>query len=114
MNIVQKVGAVFILFALGAGTAMADRHWHDDSHFRVFISPYWTPYWGSVYYPPYYYRPYYYAYPQPPQTYIEQEAPASPASNYYWYYCPTSKAYYPYVKRCSVPWQKVVPTPPNQ
>lgn len=114
MNIVQKVGAVFVFSVLGAGTAMADHHWHGGPHVGVFISPYWAPYWGPAYYPPYYYRPYYaYPQPEPPQTYIEQEAPAAPVSNY-WYYCPTAKAYYPYVKRCSVPWQKVVPTPPNQ
>ena len=28
----------------------------------------------------------------------------------YWYYCPASKTYYPYVKSCEEPWQAVQPT----
>jgi hypothetical protein len=120
MNVVQKVGAILLFSALGAGAAMADHHRHGGSHFGVVINPFWGPaYYPPAYYPPYYYRPYreplYYWYPQvqQPQTYIEQEAPPAPVTNY-WYYCPTSRTYYPYVKRCSVPWQKVIPTPPNQ
>jgi hypothetical protein len=34
-------------------------------------------------------------------------APGPPA--YYWYYCPDSAAYYPYVKRCATSWLTVVP-----
>jgi hypothetical protein len=30
----------------------------------------------------------------------------------YWYYCPYSRAYYPYVQECPGPWQPVVPHPP--
>jgi len=29
-----------------------------------------------------------------------------------WYYCPESKAYYPYVKECPGGWQQVAPQPP--
>ena len=32
------------------------------------------------------------------------------APSYYWYYCEDPPGYYPYVQRCSVPWQAV---PPN-
>ena len=34
----------------------------------------------------------------------------------YWYYCPDSKAYYPYVQQCPTAWLKVIPqtTPPHQ
>jgi hypothetical protein len=48
---------------------------------------------------------------------IQEQAPvydqetAQPAEQYYWYYCPDSKTYYPYVKQCSTGWMKVVPTP---
>lgn len=76
--------------------------------------------WGYYYPPPYYYYPPYYpqttvVVPSQPQTYIEQapqaapQAPA-PAQNF-WYYCPNSRAYYPYVKDCPAGWQRVSPTP---
>ena len=89
---------------------------------RVFIGvgPYWG--WG---YP----GPYYYGYPSPPyhppvavvqqpQVYIEQpaavaqppavssEAPPAPESAY-WYYCPSSRDYYPNVPSCSEAWVRV-------
>lgn len=32
----------------------------------------------------------------------------------YWYYCSTSKAYYPYVATCKIPWQKISPVPTQQ
>jgi len=68
------------------------------------------------YYPPYYYPPYY---PAPvvlqrPPVYVEQSpqaAPSAPAPSNYWYYCSESNAYYPYVKECSVGWQRVAPQP---
>jgi len=28
---------------------------------------------------------------------------------YYWYFCPDSKNYYPYVKQCPNGWLKVIP-----
>jgi hypothetical protein len=74
---------------------------------------------APFYYP--YYRPYYYYYPYPPAVivrppaptvYIEQGQPAPVQSGAYWYYCPDSQTYYPYVDRCAVPWQRVVPQPP--
>jgi hypothetical protein len=36
-------------------------------------------------------------------------APPRPS---YWYYCPSSNAYYPYVKDCPEGWQQVAPQPP--
>jgi hypothetical protein len=69
------------------------------------------------YYPPYYYPPYYPApvvLQQPPAVYLEpspQAAPPAPSPSSYWYYCSESKAYYPYVKECSVGWQRVAPQP---
>jgi hypothetical protein len=86
---------------------------------RVFVGvgfgapfPYYYPY---GYYPPY---PYYYPSPivvqQQPTVYVEQPAapqaqPQQPAG--YWYYCNDSRAYYPYVKDCASPWQRVAPQP---
>ena len=62
----------------------------------------------------------YYAYPPvvalPPSlpVYIEQSpAPAAPAQQHsYWYYCPESNAYYPYVTDCPAGWEQVAPQPP--
>ena len=76
------------------------------------------------YYPPYPYYPYYYPayYPSPvmvqqqPTVYVErQPAPQAPQQQQqpagYWYYCNESRAYYPYVKECASPWQRVAPQP---
>jgi hypothetical protein len=86
---------------------------------RVFIgagvfAPFWWPapyyYYPPAYYPPAYYPPAYY----PPATeYVEPTpAPAAPAAGY-WYYCPSSQAYYPYVRVCPEGWQQVAPQPPQ-
>jgi hypothetical protein len=42
-------------------------------------------------------------------VYEMQQTPQD--EEYYWYYCPDAKAYYPYVKECPKGWMKVVPTP---
>ena len=75
---------------------------------------YWGPYgdpwlggWGYPYYP--YYAPSYPAYVVP-DTGAVPSAPPPPA---YWYYCPSAKAYYPYVSQCPEPWVPVSPTPPG-
>lgn len=49
--------------------------------------------------------------PPPPPVYIER-APESAAGDY-WYYCPDTKAYYPYVGSCASPWERVAPQPPR-
>lgn len=97
-----------------------------DAHGRGRVSigvgfgfgPYWGPYWGPWWYapPPYYYYPYYPApvyVPAQPTTYIEQgaSAPAADAGGW-WYYCDSSRGYYPYVKECPGGWQRVPPAPP--
>ena len=84
----------------------------------IITSPWW-------YYPdPYYgYNSYYAPVPEQPTVYIEQQAPvdvaAAPPSapqaqaQQYWYYCPDSKTYFPYVQNCATPWQRVVPQAPQ-
>lgn len=75
--------------------------------------PYWGPWgpWGPWHYPP----PYYYPSPvvvrSEPVTYIEQGSSASAEQGSWWYYCDTTKGYYPYVKECPAGWQRVSPTP---
>ncbi len=80
---------------------------------RVFVGGFVGPgRWGPPWYP--YPYPYPVTYASPPV--IQQEAPptyAPPASTgQYWYYCPDSKAYYPYTQQCPTGWLQVVPSPP--
>ena len=94
-------------------------HWH--GHFGCYFGvPLYAPYYyPRPYYPypvPYYvYPPAPYVSPGPP-VYIERGAAPSPARQDeagYWYYCPDSNAYYPYVAHCPSPWQRVPPHPPG-
>ncbi len=111
------VFTVCILLIAGAHNGLADGY-HGGGHYRggwggpvfrgsVWIDPGWG--WGVPVYP-------YYA-PQP-QVIIQQPTPlylepqrTQPDDEAYWYYCPNPAGYYPYVKKCSVGWLKVVPTP---
>ncbi len=85
----------------GIGVVIAPSVWWGD--------PWWWgppgPYYGYPYGYPYYGSPYYAPPVETPQTYIQQ-APPQPS---YWYYCPDSKMYYPYVKECPSGWLTVVP-----
>jgi len=40
-----------------------------------------------------------------------QAVRALPPPQPYWYYCTASRTYYPYVRDCAAPWQRVVPKP---
>jgi hypothetical protein len=70
-------------------------------------------------YPPaYYYAPPAYVVPAPvvvappaPTVYVERSPET--ASGSFWYYCPDTQAYYPYVSRCASPWERVAPQPPS-
>ena len=77
-----------------------------------------APFW----YPPYY--PYPYAYVSPAyggSAYAEVPTYSDAPANYdtsgyserndYWYYCPDSQTYYPYVATCASPWVPVLPEP---
>ena len=95
------------------GASHSGSHFHHGSHFhsRVFVGVGVPVFWGPYpyYYGPAYYGPAYY-YPPPP-AYIEQgPAPAEQGSQY-WYYCPSARAYYPYVDACPEGWQRVSPQP---
>ena len=72
-------------------------HHHHHHHFDdddFFFDPFW---WGWD------------SYPYTVETrYVEV-----PVSDGYWYYCPDSKSYYPYVKECASKWERVPPTPPS-
>jgi len=90
------------------------------SRISVFIvapqveSGYYSPYYSPYYYPPIV------AVPAAPATDVEQsqEELSSPAadpkqSQGYWYYCPDSQTYYPYVQQCASSWQQVIPQYPQ-
>ena len=89
-----------------------------DSDFNLFLgSPFYAdPFdWDNYgYQPPVYYvaPPAYYVAPRP-RIYI-QKSPQTP-TQHYWYWCTKPAGYYPYVKSCPQPWQRVVPygTPPH-
>jgi hypothetical protein len=80
------------------------------------FGPYWGPYWGPgpywypapAYYP--YYPPVVVAAPPAPAQYVERND--QPLQSGYWYYCETSRGYYPYVKECASGWRAVPPAPP--
>lgn len=76
----------------------------------VFGGPAW------YYPPPYYYYPYYPRVPSEPTVYVERGDSYAPPeqSAGYWYYCPETKTYYPYVSQCAKGWQKVSPTPSDR
>jgi hypothetical protein len=71
---------------------------------------------APYYYPPppvYYYPPPVVVAPAAPPVYIERgQAQAAPGDQY-WYFCPDTRAYYPYVQNCASAWQRVVPRPPG-
>lgn len=75
------------------GTDMHHHHHHhfDDDDFFFFdtVFPFPDPFFVDVVQPVY----------------------VSP-NNEYWYWCPSSRAYYPWVRTCDAPWQPVPATPP--
>lgn len=127
LTVISLVAVVLLLATAGPSLAWRGGTWRGGGS-RVFVGVGvgpgwgygWGPYWG---YPYYYYPPPYYSYGPPtvvvqqPPTYVQQEvaplAPAAPAEppapQAYWYYCSSTKAYYPSVQTCTEPWVKVPP-----
>lgn len=112
--------ALAALLALTMASGAEAQRW-GQSRSRVVIGvgvpigwPYW-PYWH--YPPPYGYYPYSPRAVVPAETviYVEKDdaepAPGQDPSQY-WYFCRDSNTYFPYVKDCPTPWQRVVPQPP--
>jgi hypothetical protein len=104
----------------GSGSAFSRSHSghpHHHRHTSIGVGfAFGYPFWGPWYYPPPYYYPV--ALPVQPVTYIErvaeQQRPSpTPEPGAWWYYCGSSKGYYPHVKACPTGWQRVPPTPPN-
>jgi hypothetical protein len=106
---------IVALFFASALPVQARGHGHFSFGGGVWIGPGWGgwgPWWWGA--PAY---PYYYDYYWPPpvvnqeqsQVYVEPAPQVEEQS--YWYFCPDSRNYYPYVKRCPSGWLKVVPPP---
>jgi len=118
-----RLGLCALLLAVTAATpAWAHR---PRIHFGVGVNvgPAFGPYYGPSYYNPFW-QPWYTAPPviyQPPvvirqeapPVYVERtppvSAPPAPPVQQYWYYCPSSKAYYPHVPSCPEEWLRVLP-----
>ncbi|PYM24278.1 MAG: hypothetical protein DMD78_09610 [Candidatus Rokuibacteriota bacterium] len=120
----RKIATVaLLLVALLLVFAEPSLAWRGQHHggTRVFIGfGGYYPYYP--YYPYWYYPPPYYTYSPPPvvvqepPVYVQQPqqssvtvAPAPSAPEAYWYYCPSSRGYYPSVQTCPETWVKVPP-----
>lgn len=120
LSIIVLIGAAVSASAFAhGGRNFGGRHFSHRTHVGIGIgfgvplysSPWYYP--GPYYYPAPYYYPPALVVPSSPPVYIEQgQAEAAPAAESYWYYCRESQTYYPYVKECAGPWQRVVPQPP--
>jgi hypothetical protein len=124
MKSIKWIFAAMVLSLAASGAALADPGHHGGyrGHDHLGIGIYWGPGWGWPWYypPPYYYPPTVVAVPSAPPVYIEQSPPApvpqayapAPQDNS-WYYCGSSRTYYPYVRDCPEGWQRVAPQPPK-
>src|SRR5271169_6753757 len=117
-------GGALSVLADGHGGGHGGGHGHFSYGGSIWLGPGWGwgwgPWWGPSYYP---YYPNYPNYPynygeppvvmeQQPQAYEEPAPQRQQAEDqYYWYFCPSAKNYYPYVKKCPKGWLKVVPPP---
>ncbi len=114
MKSVKTALALFLILfgAVASGSALAHGGHHHRSRVGVGVFIGAPAFW--YYPPPYYYYPPVVAVPSSPPVYIERgdPQPAPEQARSYWYYCPDSNAYYPYVKHCPGGWQRVVPQPP--
>jgi len=70
--------------------------------------PYATPVYGG---PAYAEVPTYSDAPAYSDSQGDSDAQGYSERNDYWYYCPDSQTYYPYVQTCQSPWVKVLPEP---
>ncbi len=122
---VVAAGIVAILSSAMAPTAMAEG-WHDrhgdfrhfnDRDLHVWSGGHWVHdrhngrlgWWWVVGGGWYFYPAPVYPYPNPYVPPVVAAPPAPDASPQYWYYCASSRAYYPYVTSCPGGWMQVVP-----
>lgn len=112
-------GLLLVLTGIGSAAAHSPR---TRIGVGVYLGPplYAPPYYPWYYPPPVVYQPpVVVVRPEAPPVYVEQApaapvvapapAPAVPPVQSYWYYCPSSKAYYPHVPSCPEEWLRVLP-----
>jgi hypothetical protein len=121
MKRIATVALLMVALLLAfAEPSLAWRGGHHHHGPRVFVG--FGAYYPYYPYPYYYYPPPYYTYSPPPvvvqepPVYVQQPQQAQPqvqaapgAPEAFWYYCPSSKGYYPSVQTCPEPWVKVPP-----
>jgi len=132
----KALGTLVLVFfgALASGSAMAQHQGHGYGHDRGHAHGHggnvrFGISLGFPVYAPRYYPAPYYAYPAPvyayspvvmapasPPVYVERSPAQAAAAQAQgdWYYCATSKAYYPYVGECPAGWQRVPAQPPSR
>lgn len=116
----------------GASAPAAAHGYYGRGHgpsVRFYIGPSigWGAYygWGGYYGgppivvapPPYAYYPPVAVPPVSPPVYVERDeepAPRAEPPAQWWYWCPNPQGYYPYVKECTVAWQRVTPQAPSR
>lgn len=93
---------------IGGGVVVAAPYWYPPPpYYPYYPYPYVAPVAGG----PAYVEPPTYSDAQPYSDAPNSETPGYAERNDYWYYCPDSQAYYPYVKTCPSPWVPVLPQP---
>jgi hypothetical protein len=109
---IAAAGLVLASFAAGPAHAHGVR-FGIGIGFPIYPAPYYYPPPAYYYPPPVYVQPAP-VYVEPPQAIAPPpQAQAAPPAEQFWYYCADSKTYYPYVKSCASPWQRVRPQPPS-
>ena len=109
----QRALLLVVAVAIGALAMVEPAEAHGGRgrvHIGVVVgAPLWWGWHPWHYYPPYerviVERP-------GPAVYVEKDADGGERdADQYWYFCPDSQSYYPYVKQCASPWQRVEPKP---
>lgn len=118
---IKTIGFGLAAVALAAVSGIASAHggqryYGGRVHYGITLGvPLWYP-------GPYYYPYPAYSYPAPvivqpaPRVYVERDDAAvvperAPVASPYWYYCRDSNTYYPYVRECATPWERVPAAP---
>ena len=117
MRYVKAIAAAgFVLASFAAASAYAHGvRFGFAFGFPIYPAPYYYPPPAYYYPPPVYVQPAP-VYVEPPQAAAPAaaaQAESAPPAEQFWYYCPDSKTYYPYVKTCTSAWQRVRPQPPG-
>jgi hypothetical protein len=92
---------------VGGGTIVVTAPWY-PAYPYPYPYPYVAPVTGG---PAYAELPTYSDSPAYSDAPANSDVPGYTERNDYWYFCPDSQAYYPYVQTCPSPWVQVLPEP---